>query len=613
MSRHRIALSLLISVLFLGSMLWLKRWEKTLYHGDSSHYYLHVVSFFVNGDVGDYDKTITSLRKTNPGSDDPREDKFGIRLTERGRRYIKYTLGVPVMEAPFFLLAHAFVNITGCCAADGWSRPYLFFVSLSTLFYLGFGFYLLSGVLERYFSRRVVWVTCLTLALATNLYYHATYVTMAHAFLFFDYCLLLWLSIRFYERPGAWGALGIGMVVGLIGITRVPEVISVLIPLLWGVNGFAALRERIQFYLRHYGWALVMLAGFLAVFSIQFAYWYYVSGKLYFNPYEGEGFNFSNPKIHKGWFDFSNGWLIYTPVMALALIGLWRLPRYVPGALLPVCVFVGLHSYIHYSYYAWTFFPGLGQRPMVETYPLLALGLATFVAGWSKGGIGAWLLGAGLLAFGWLNIFQTWQMKEGIIWSERHNKAFYIETFGATHWSEQALRAYDSNQIQPDSAQLGPGVTLLELNFNEPGFDTLSVDTLGKRHVLILPRDFLTIAEGLPFDFAQTEYIGISVDLYTPAQSSVPHRHMATDLVVEFDFPDGRKIKSSSIKPSTHVGNPECSIWTPGGVDTWGTAGYFAKVPERAAKGATLKVFAYNHAGQTLLFDRLTLTAYGRR
>jgi hypothetical protein len=35
----------------------------TLYYGDPNGYYLHVVSFFVNQDVGDYDQTITSLQR----------------------------------------------------------------------------------------------------------------------------------------------------------------------------------------------------------------------------------------------------------------------------------------------------------------------------------------------------------------------------------------------------------------------------------------------------------------------------------------------------------------------------------------------------------------------
>jgi len=57
-------------------------WRFTLFHGDANGYYLHVVSFFINNDVVDYDKTINSLQKYSSNSSDPRLDKVGIRLTE---------------------------------------------------------------------------------------------------------------------------------------------------------------------------------------------------------------------------------------------------------------------------------------------------------------------------------------------------------------------------------------------------------------------------------------------------------------------------------------------------------------------------------------------------
>jgi hypothetical protein len=89
----------------------------------------------------------------------------------------------------------------------------------------------------------------------------------------------------------------------------------------------------------HYRWLLLACLGFTAVFSIQIIYWYYVSGHLVFNPYQGEGFNFLEPKIHKGWFDFANGWLVYTPIMGLALIGLFSLSSYRTGLLWPILAF----------------------------------------------------------------------------------------------------------------------------------------------------------------------------------------------------------------------------------------------------------------------------------
>ena len=149
--KQRNLLLLLIAIVYISGNFILNRWEKTLYYGDSNGYYLHVVSLFVNQDVGDYDKTITTLQEKNPDSGDPREDKYGIRLTEKGKRYIKYTLGVPLMETPFFLVAHAFAKASPKYEANGWSRPYLFVIGFAIIFYVLIGFYLLMKVMEKYF------------------------------------------------------------------------------------------------------------------------------------------------------------------------------------------------------------------------------------------------------------------------------------------------------------------------------------------------------------------------------------------------------------------------------------------------------------------------------
>lgn len=610
---YRIWLLAAIAVVYLTGNLAFDKHEDNLTRGDSGQYYLHVLSFFLYDDVGDYDRSLTAMRKLYPNVPDPRDDKFGIRPTETGRYYIKYTTGVALMEAPFFLLAHAYTKVDGRYPANGWSEPYQLALNLSTLCYLLLAFYWLAGILERYFSRRVVWLTCLTIAFATNLFYHGTYVVMSHGFLFFDYCLLLLLTLRFYERPGIVRALGVGLVVGLIGITRVPEIISILIPVLWGITSRQGFYERIRYFLRNFHLPAAVIVGVLLVFSIQVAYWYYVSGKLVFNPYQGEGFNFLKPKIHRGWFDFSNGWLIYTPVMAFSLIGLWWLRRYVAGALLPVLAFVGLHCFIHYSYYAWTFFPGLGQRPMVETYPLLALGLASCYAQMHKVRFLAWLPVPILLVFSALNLFQTWQMKEGIIWSERHNRAFYVETFGATKPSLQALRAYDSRQIQPDSSDLSLLDTILtSAYFSSEKWDTIAIDSFGRTSIVGVGGEFATLAENLPLS-TNIHYVGVSLLAYAPEIGRIGHRDKGANLMVEITQQDGKVWRWASIKPGAHIGNPGHSIWTTGEVDQWGEAGFFMKIPRSLPEGATLKVYVFNPDRQALYIDDLVVTAWQRR
>ncbi len=613
--KHRFWLLALIAIVYVSGYFILDRWRTTLYYGDSNGYYLHVVSFLLHHDVGDYDKSITTLRATNPNSADPREDKFGIRLTDKGRRYIKYTVGVPVMEAPFFLLAHAYASISSKYAADGWSLPYLVVVSFSIIFYILVGFYLLIRVMERYFKPKIIIMTVVAIALATNLFFQSTYVTMAHGFLFFDYCLLLFLTQRFYDGPSRWRALAVGAVVGLIALTRVPEVISLLIPLLWGVTNWRTLRERAQLFWRNYQWLLLAAIGFLLVFSLQLMYWYYVSGKVYFNPYEGEGFDFLSPKIHKGWFDFANGWLIYTPIMAFSLFGLFHLKKYASGTLLAILAFVGLHVYIHYSYYAWTYFPGLGQRPMVETYPLLAFGLAAAFYWFTERR--RWMLVplAAIVLFTCLNLFQTWQMREGIIWSERGNAAFYWETFGTMNPDRDALIAYDVKELQPKREKLKlVDIVLTDAFEDTTGYNAIAPLSHSGEYALYTTEEQYLLAEDLALgQAAKRDYLHLAIQAYMPSSHRMWNRDQCAILVLELYDENSKRRKIREIKMSSHLGNPTHSIWSAGDPDQWGPAGYYIRLPRKYNDGWRAKLSVYNPTRQHLYLDDLRLEVYRKQ
>ncbi len=614
--QHRL---IVLSIIALGYVLGyfvLDRWKTSLFYGDSNGYYLHVVSFFVNQDVGDYDKTITTLRKVNPQSADPREDKFGIRQTKKGRYYIKYTLGVPLLETPFFLLAHAYAGSNPAFDANGWSLPYRLLVSFAPVVYVLIGLWMLYGLLEKYYSKRVVWLTVFALAFATNLFFQATYVTMAHAFLFFDYCLLLALSYRFYQNPTGLLAFLIGGVVGLIGLTRVPELVSVFIPFLWGVSNWKGLKGRFTFFFQNYRFILLAAFGGIIVFSLQLNYWYYVSGALVFNPYDGEGFNFLKPNILKGFFDFRNGWLIYTPIMIFSLVGIVYLKRYAPAVFMPLLVFVGLHVHIHYSYYVWTFFPGLGQRPMVEAYALLSFGLAACFSSLLQKKHWFWLPWLATFLFTGLNLFQTWQMKEGIIWSERGNPAFYYATFGRLQPTKTSLVAYDAKILQPDSSSLVRKAQLAAQTFE--GAPCANCSSIFKRSGSYAYRTGLkerdTLIHAFPLNSVKPgDWIRLEAEVYMHRDDQTWQRDKCLVYGLHFLKENGEKVREVTIKPSSHIGNRDFSIWTDGKSDTWEWVSFFVPVPKIYQKGWQARVFTYNRHHQVLYFDNIKVDHYIKR
>ena len=614
--KQRYLLLLLIALVYFGGFFAHGRWKITLLLGDSNGYYMHVVSFFVNQDVGDYDKTITTLLKTNERAIDSRNDPYGIRLTEKGRRYIKYTLGVGVLETPFFLIGHLYAKLSKKYEANGWSLPYLLAVNLSTIIYLLIGFNLLIKILQRYFARGVTTLTVLAIAFATNLYYHAISLVMAHGFLFFLYCLLIYQTIHFYEKSNVKKALGLGATVGLITLTRVPEVVTVLVPLLWGIYNRETFINRWIFLKDNYQLLLYAALSFLLVFSIQFVYWYYVSGKLVFNPYQGENFNFFDPHILKGWLLFRNGWLVYTPIMTFSLIGWIFLRKYLPEVQLAIFAVVGLVAYVHYSYYVWAYFPGLGSRPMIETYPLLAFGLAAFFAFCVKRKWLAWFPLTTVVLFTMLNMFQTWQQNTGLIWTERGNYAFYLASFGMTRPTLKSLRAFDSGQVQPDSSKLSFVKTIASDGFeSNPKIPVDSTISRSDKYSLLETENFsswkseITLADAKGGDWLRPRIFA-----YMKHEDQIWDRQNSPDLIVEIYDDNKNVIKWTSLKLSPHItkkGN--YSIWFVGDPAIWGEAAYFIQLPKKINPNWTLKAYIWNQKNKKLYLDDFSIDLYRRK
>ena len=191
---------LLIALFYVGSFFYFGQWKSAFYHADSWGYYLHLPSVLLYGDAGDYRTSVAAWREYNPAGPDPFADAYGLRPSPTGRTVNKYTVGVALLQSPFFVLAHTICLVTGIAPADGFSTPYILFAGLSTLFFALWGIFLLEKALRQHFSSTVSMVATATVALATNLFFFGTYtVGMAHPYLFFLFALLIRATQRWYE------------------------------------------------------------------------------------------------------------------------------------------------------------------------------------------------------------------------------------------------------------------------------------------------------------------------------------------------------------------------------------------------------------------------------
>lgn len=273
---------------------------------DNYGYYLHLPAFVIHHDIGIENRSWLDSLNNKYQKDRPFYQTWP---GQKNRLVNVYPVGFAVFNFPFFLIGHASAKIFGY-EADGLSPPYQWAMILSALFYGILGFWFLRNLLIRYFDDRLTAVLLLMIGLGTNLYYYATYECMLpHIFLFAADTLLILLTIKWHERPNWKIATSIGVILGLITITRPSEIVWILIPLFWNVSGWGTLKSKIRLLIQNSFHVLLLIGGMMLIGSLQLFYWKYTSGN-WFSFNHTEGFDFFHPFTIKVLFSYKKGWQI---------------------------------------------------------------------------------------------------------------------------------------------------------------------------------------------------------------------------------------------------------------------------------------------------------------
>jgi hypothetical protein len=174
----------------------------------------------------------------------------------------------------------------------------------------------------------------------------------------------------------------------------------------------------------------MLFVAFL-VWIPQFLYWKEVTGNYLFYSYTDEGFFFNHPRILEGLFSFRKGWLLYTPMMAFPLIGLFFRKPELKGLRFPLFLFTALNIYIIFSWWCWWYGGTFGQRGLVESYALLAIPFASVIKSMSEQKLGLKIVFTVVcLFFIWLNIFQMYQYEKLTLHWDGMTKELYFKQFG---------------------------------------------------------------------------------------------------------------------------------------------------------------------------------------
>lgn len=432
----------LLAVLIIG-MSWLyavrdfKQWiaPGKVIASDVTCYYGYLPAYFIYDDL--------SMQFYNDKHDIA--PKIGFLSYPNGNKVQKMTMGVAYFYTPFFFAGHVAAGLLGY-PQNGYSTPYEIAINFSGLFYALLGLIFLRVVLLKRFNDLTVALTLIILGLGTNLFYYSTYeAQMSHAFSFFAVSAFLLCTDKWQDKKNYLLAMGIGLSGGIIMLIRPNNVLVVFVFLLWGITNSKGIWSRIKELAASYLHILVMiLFGFITVLP-QLLYWKEYSGNWIFYSYNKETFYWLEPEVIKGFFSYRKGWLVYTPLMTLSLIGFFFMRKKLAEMQWGILSFFIPAIYITFSWWCWWYGGSFGSRTLIDYYPILALPMAALIGYLMDRKI--WVRVAFVIViapFIWLNIFQSWQYRSTLIrWDGMTEELYWTIFFKKKHpenfeelWSE---------------------------------------------------------------------------------------------------------------------------------------------------------------------------------
>ncbi len=356
-------------------------------------------------------------------------------------------MGIAVCYAPGFFIAHLYAKMCGY-PPDGFSPPYQWAVIFTSLFFTGLGILLLKNILLRFFADKLCAATLILIVLGTNYLFHAALEgTMPHNFLFSLNCLIILLTMQWHKTFQLKHALLLSATIAFATLCRPTELIWILVPLFWGIEGKYTFIEKMKLLLKNKSQILLSGIVMLLIFTPQFIYWKWASG--YWREFNNhsESFSFLSPYTLDFLFSYKKGWFIYTPLMMLAILGFYYIFKNRRALFLSFFLFFLVNLYVVSSWDCWWYAASFSQRPMVEALPIMAIALGHFLeASWLKGMVFRMAVTTCLIGLLFLNLLQTWQYTNGIIDTERMTKAYYWKTFLRTSVSEEDRKLLESDR-----------------------------------------------------------------------------------------------------------------------------------------------------------------------
>ena len=353
-------------------------------HGDGVGYYAYVRAPLIQHNLRfeedwRHGNLYFSQARTLPGGQlNPNQ------YTETGYVNNLFSIGPAMLWTPFLLAAHATVlsanALGGHILANGFSTPYILAMAVATAIYGFLGMIFSYSLSRKYVERHWAFLSTVAIwgasSLPVYMYFNPAW---SHAHSAFAVALFLWYWDRTRDRRTflQWNLLG--FLAGLMLDVYFPNGVFLLLPLIESIFAYwSSLRAKDfssvgPIFTANLSFTVAAILAFLPTLithSIIFG------GLFRFGAYTAVPWDWSAPNWRLVLFSSEHGVLSWTPILALALLGLFFPPRAARPLTLYLAVGAAAFYYIISSYPYWQGMASFGNRFFISLTPIFIFGLA---------------------------------------------------------------------------------------------------------------------------------------------------------------------------------------------------------------------------------------------
>ena len=357
--------------------------------GDGVGYYAYLRSVLIDHDLRFENDYLQANESFVIGRVDAQGRLLPNQYTKTGYVQNHFSVGPAILWAPVLLVVHEGVILASHLglhvAPDGYSRPYLLAMALTTAVYGFLALLLGFQIARKYFDERWALLATVGIWLASSLpiymYFNPSW---SHAHSAFAVALFLWYwdRTRGGRTVGQWALLG--LLAGLMGNVYYPNAILLAFPAVEVIHALFGDRRKAQNSETSARNLAFSCGVFLVTFAVSLLPTFITRQIIYGSPFE-TGYppilhwNWASPVFLKVLFSADHGMFSWTPVLFLATFGLIFLMRrdaiLAQGALL---AFLAYYYFIA-SYPDWDGISSFGNRFFVSLTPIFILGLAALI------------------------------------------------------------------------------------------------------------------------------------------------------------------------------------------------------------------------------------------